>query len=154
MTFKVNVKIYHILIIQFKPTSVFIKRLASSVTETVQALLRIAQYDLVESIKNTNTEACSDDLSSDRLSSFIFKAVKMHSSGVHFSFGQNCSSVFPIQCQCLFSRLYHSIWRGATKSIKYLVSFLSGWVSAFDEQLATLVDDSSLFLLTSIWIMS
>ena len=63
MTFKVNVKIYHILIIQFKPTSIFIKRLASSVTETVKVLLRIAQYDLVESIKNTNTEACSDDLS-------------------------------------------------------------------------------------------
>ena len=62
----------------------FIKRLASSVTETVKVLLRIAQYDLVESIKNTNTEACSDDLSSDRLSSFIFKAIKMHSSGVHF----------------------------------------------------------------------
>ena len=125
MTFKVNVKIYHILIIQFKPTSVFIKRLASSVTETVKVLLRIAQYHLVESIKYTNTEACSDGLSSDRLSSFIFKAVKMHSSSVHFSFGQNCSSVFPIQCQCLFSRLEYSIWRGATKSIKYLVSFLS-----------------------------
>ena len=123
MTFKVNVKIYHILIIQFKPTSVFIKRLV--VTETVKVLLRIAQYDLVESIKNTNTEACSDDLSSDRLSSFIFKAIKMHSSGVHFSFGQNCSSFFPIQCQCLFSQLDHSILRGATKSIKYLVSFLS-----------------------------
>ena len=117
----------HILIIQFKPTSVFIKWLASSVTETVKVLLRIhAQYDLVESIKNTNTEACSDDLSSDRLSSFIFKAFKMHSSGFHFSFGQICSSVFPIQCQCLFSRLDHSIWRGVTKSIKYLVSFLSG----------------------------
>ena len=123
MTFKVNVKIYRILIIQFKPTSVFIKRLV--VTETVNVLLRIAQYDLVESIKNTNTEACSDDLSSDRLSSFIFKAIKMHSSGVHFSFGQNCSSFFPIQCQCLFSQLDHSILRGATKSIKYLVSFLS-----------------------------
>ena len=53
MTFKVNVKIYHILIV----------------------LLRIVPYDLVESIKNTNTEACSDDLSSDRLSSFIFKAI-------------------------------------------------------------------------------
>ena len=76
MTYKVNVKIYHILIIQFKPTSVFIKRLASSVTETMKVLLRIAQYDLVESIKNTNTEACSDDLSSDRLLSFIFKALK------------------------------------------------------------------------------
>ena len=62
MTFKVNVKIYHILIIQFKPTrSVSIKRLASSVTETVKVLLTIAQYDLVESIKNTNTKACSDD---------------------------------------------------------------------------------------------
>ena len=149
MTFKVNVKIYHILIIQFKPTSVFIKQLTSSVTETVKVLLRITQYDLVESIKNTNTEACSDNLSSDRLSSFIFKAIKMHSSGVHFSFGQNCSAVFPIKCQCLFSRLDHSIWRGATNSIKYLVSFL-GPVSAFDEQLATLVDDSSFFLLTSI----
>ena len=125
MTFKVNDKIYHILIIQFKPTSVFIKRLASSVIETVKILLRIARYDLVESIKNTNTEPCSDDLSSDRLSSFIFKAIKMHSSGFHFSFGQNCSSVFPIQSQCLFSRLDHSICRGATKSIKYLVSFLS-----------------------------
>ena len=125
MTYKVNVKIYHILIIQFKPTSVFINWLASSVTETVKVLQRIAQYDLVESIKNTNTEACSDDLSSDRLLSFIFKAIKMHSSGAHFSFGQVYSSVFPIQCQCLFSRLDHSIWRGATKSIKYLVSFLS-----------------------------
>ena len=98
MTFKVNVKIYHLLIIQFKPTSVFIKRLASSVTETVKVLLRIAQYDLVESKKNTNTEACSDDLSSDRLLSFIFKAIKMHSSGFHFSFGQFSSSIFPIQC--------------------------------------------------------
>ena len=53
------------------------------------------------SIKNTNTEACSDDLSSDRLSSFIFKAIKMHSSGFYYSFGQICS--------CLFSRLDHSI---------------------------------------------
>ena len=124
MTFKVNVKIYHILIIQFKPTSVFIKR-----TETVKVLLRIAQYDLVESIKNTNTEACSDDLSSERLSSFIFKAIKMHCSGFYFSFAGQiiCSSFFPIQCQCLFSRLDHPIWRGATKSpIKYLVPFLSG----------------------------
>ena len=42
----------------------------------MKVLLKIAQYDLVESIKNTNTEACSDDLSSDRLSSFIFKAIK------------------------------------------------------------------------------
>ena len=49
----------------------------------MKVLQRIAQYDLVESIKNTNTEACSDDLSSDRLSSFIFKAIKMHSSGFH-----------------------------------------------------------------------
>ena len=79
MTFKINVKIYHILIIQFKPISAFIKRLASSVIETVKVLLRIAQYDLVESIKNTNTEACSDNLSSNRLSSFIFKAIKMYS---------------------------------------------------------------------------
>ena len=63
----------------------------------------------VESIKNTNTEACSDDLSSDRLSYFIFKAIKMHSLGFHFSFGQICSSSFPIQCQCLFSRPDHSI---------------------------------------------
>ena len=117
--------------------------------ETVKVLLRIAQYDLLESIKNTNTEAYSDNLSSDRLSSFVFKAIKMYSSGVHFSFGQNCSAVFPIQCQCLFSQLDHSIWRGATNSIKYLVSFL-GPVSAFDEQLATLADDSSFFLLTSI----
>ena len=54
----------------------------------MKVLLRIAQYDLVESIKNSNTEACSDDLSSDRLSSFIFKAIKMHRSGFHFSFGQ------------------------------------------------------------------
>ena len=81
MTFKVNVKIYHILIIQFKPTSVFILKTVSKLTETMKVLLRTAQYDLVESIKNTNTEACSDDLSSDRLSSFIFKAIKMHSSG-------------------------------------------------------------------------
>ena len=50
----------------------------------MKVLLRIAQYDLVKSIKNTNTEACSDDLSSDRLSSFIFKAIKMHSSGFFF----------------------------------------------------------------------
>ena len=49
----------------------------------MKVLLRIAQYDMVESIKNTNTEACSDDLSSDRLSSlkytvrvFIFRADK------------------------------------------------------------------------------
>ena len=55
MTFKVNVKIYHVLIIQFKPTSVFIKRLISSVTGTVKVLQRIAQYDLAESIKNTYT---------------------------------------------------------------------------------------------------
>ena len=61
----------------------------------MKVLLRIAQYDLVESIKNTNTEACSDDLSSDRLSLFIFKAIKMHCSGFHFSFGQIiCSSFF------------------------------------------------------------
>ena len=33
---------------------------------------------------------------------------------------------FPIQCQCLFLRLDNSIWGGATKSIRYLVSFLSG----------------------------
>ena len=116
----------------------------------VVVVLRIAQYDLVESIKNTSTEACSDNLSSDRLSSFIFKAFKMRNSGFQFSFGQICSSFFPIQCQCLFSRLDHSIWCGATKPIKYLVSFLSGRVSAFDELLATLVDDSSFFLLTSI----
>ena len=97
MTFTVNVKTYHILIIQFETVS--------QLTETVKVLLRIAQYDLVESIKNTNTEDCSDDLSSDRLSSFrIFKAIKMHSSGFHFSFGQICSSFFPIQCQCLFTR--------------------------------------------------
>ena len=62
--------------------------------ETVKVLLRIVQYDLFESIKNINTEACSDDLSSDRLSSFIFKATKMHSSGVHFSFGQNALPFF------------------------------------------------------------
>ena len=37
-------------------SSVFIKRLASWL------LPRIAQYDLVQSMKNTNTEACSDDL--------------------------------------------------------------------------------------------
>ena len=58
----------------------------------MKVLLRIAQYDLVESIKNTNTEACSDDLSSHRLSSFIFKAIKLHSSGFLFLFGQICSS--------------------------------------------------------------
>ena len=67
MTFKVNVKIYHILIIQFETVS--------QLTETMKVLLRIGQYDLVESIKNTNTEDCSDDLSSERLSSFIFKAI-------------------------------------------------------------------------------
>ena len=82
MTLKVNVKIYHKLIIQFEPTSFFISQL----TETVKVLLRIARYDLVESIKNTNTEAYSDNLSSNRLSSFIFKAIKMHSSGFRFSF--------------------------------------------------------------------
>ena len=70
----------------------------------MKVLLRIAQYDLVESIKNTNTEACSDDLSSDRLSSFIFKAIKMHSSGFHFSFGQ-----FSHPMSMFFSRLDHSI---------------------------------------------
>ena len=96
MTFKVNVKIYHILIIQFETVT--------QLTETEKVLLRFAQYDLVESIKNTNTEDCSDDLSSDRLSSFIFKAIKMHSSGFHFSFGQICSSFFPIQCKFLFTR--------------------------------------------------
>ena len=31
----------------------------------MKVLLRIVQYDLVESVKNTNTEACSDDLSSE-----------------------------------------------------------------------------------------
>ena len=61
--------------------------MVSQLTETVKVLLRIAQYDLVESMKNTNTEAFSDDLSSGILSSFIFKAIKMHSSGFHFSFG-------------------------------------------------------------------
>ena len=80
--------------------------MVSQLTETVKVLLRIhAQYDLVESIKNTNTEACSDDLSSDRLSSFIFKAIEMHSLGVHFSFGQNCASVFPIQGNVCFRGL-------------------------------------------------
>ena len=49
----------------------------------MKVLLRIAQYDFVESINNTNTEACSDDLPSDRLYSFIFKVIN-----VHFSFGQ------------------------------------------------------------------
>ena len=42
----------------------------------MKVLPRIAQYDLVESIKNTNVEACSDDLSSDRLSSFILRLLK------------------------------------------------------------------------------
>ena len=60
----------------------------------MKVLLRIVQYDLVESVKNTNTEACSDDLLSNGLSSFIFKAIKLHSSGFHFSFGQICSSFF------------------------------------------------------------
>ena len=54
----------------------------------MKVIQRIAEYDLVESIKNTNTEACSDDLLSDRSSSFIFRAIKMHSSGFHFPFGQ------------------------------------------------------------------
>ena len=56
----------------------------------MKVLQRIVQYDLVENIKNANTEACSDirHQTSDRLSSFIFKAIKMHSSGFHFSFGQ------------------------------------------------------------------
>ena len=65
----------------------------------MKVLLRIAQSDLVESIKNTNTEACSDDLSSERLSSFIFKAIKMHCSGFQFSFAGQiiCSSFFSIQ---------------------------------------------------------
>ena len=58
----------------------------------MKVLLRIAQYDLVESIKNTNTEACSDDLSSHRLSPFIFKAIKMHSSGLVFF----CSAKFAL----------------------------------------------------------
>ena len=71
----------------------------------MKVLLRIAQSDLVESIKNTNTEACSDDLSSDRLSSFIFKVIKMHSSGVHFSFGQICSSFFPSNVNVCFRGL-------------------------------------------------
>ena len=42
-----------------------------------------------------------------------------------FSFGQICLSFLPIQCEWLFLRLDRSIWRGAIKSIKYLVSFLS-----------------------------
>ena len=40
VTFKINVKIYHILIIQFRPTSAFIKTF-SQLTQTVKALLRI-----------------------------------------------------------------------------------------------------------------
>ena len=94
----------------------------------MKVLLRIAQYGLDESIKNTNTEACSDDLSSDGLLSFIFKAIRMHCSGFHFLFAGQiiCSSFFPIQCQCLFSWLDHLILRGATKSpMKYLVPSLS-----------------------------
>ena len=67
MTFKVNVKIYRILVIQFKRLQL---------TETAKVLLRIAQYDLVDCIKNTNTEACSDDLSSDRLSSSFLRPLK------------------------------------------------------------------------------
>ena len=64
----------------------------------MKVLLRIAQYDLVESIKNTNTEDCSDDLSSDRLSSFIFKAIRCTVRVFIFR-----SDDFPLQCQCLFS---------------------------------------------------
>ena len=33
---------------------------------------------------------------------------------------------FPSNVNVCFRGLIHSIWRGATKSIKYLVSFLSG----------------------------
>ena len=60
----------------------------------MKVLLRIAQYDLVKSIKNTNTEACNDDLSSDRLSSFIFKVIKMHSSGISFFVWPNLLFLF------------------------------------------------------------
>ena len=146
-TFKVNAKIYHILIIQFKPTSVFIKRLASWLK------LRIAQHDLVESIKNTNTEACSDDLSSDRLSSFSFKAIKMHSSGFQFSFGTNLLFLFshPIS---MFVFAAWSLDLARRHQIYKIPCLFPLPVSAFDELLATLVDDSSFFLLTSIWIMS
>ena len=109
MTFKVNVKIYHILIIQFETVS--------QLTETVKVLLRIAQYDLVESIKNTNTEDCSDDLSSDRLSSF-----KCTVRVFIFLSDTFALPFFPSNVMFVYS-----IWRGATKSIKYLVSFLSGF---------------------------
>ena len=71
----------------------------------MKVLLRIAHYDLVESMKNTNTEACSDDLSSDRLSYFIFKAFKMHSSGFHFLFGQIVLSFFPSNVNVCFRGL-------------------------------------------------
>ena len=67
MTFNVKVKIYHILIIQFKPTKLQLQsslngiETVSQLTETVKVLLRIDQYDLVESIKNTNNDACRGD---------------------------------------------------------------------------------------------
>ena len=71
----------------------------------MKVLLRIAQYDLIESIKNTNTEACSDDLSSDRLSSFIFKAIKMHSSGFHFPSDKFALPFFPSNVNVCFRGL-------------------------------------------------
>ena len=58
----------------------------------------------LKSIKNTNTEDFSDDLSSDRLSSFIFKAIKMHSSGFHFSFGQIFASKVNVCFRGLITR--------------------------------------------------
>ena len=66
MTFKVNGKIYHILIIQFKPTSVFLKRAVDSNCESSTEDC----HDLVGS-KNTYTEACSDNLSPDCHISFL-----------------------------------------------------------------------------------
>ena len=81
MTFKVNVKIYHILIIQFKLISVFIKRPVDSNCESSTEDC----HDLVGS-KNTYTEACSDDMSPVRLLYSTFKAIKMHSSGINDCF--------------------------------------------------------------------
>ena len=87
----------------------------SQLTETVKVLLRIAQYDFVERINNTNTEACSDDLPSDRLYSFIFKAIN-----AHFSFGQfsHSMSMFVFAAWSLDLARRHQIY------LKYLVSFL------------------------------
>ena len=52
-------------------------------------------------------EACSDDLSSDRLSLFIFKAIKMYSSDLNFSVGQTEFAVpfFPSNVNVCFRGL-------------------------------------------------